>query len=87
MERTRTVKRGYVVFGESITLRWGVELSWGNRALGTGKAGCGVRLAAVAAGFAGRAVVFFYSAGKSGACDLDARQDLLKLETGFTFLS
>ena len=59
MERTRTVKRGYVVFGESITLRWGVELSWGNRALGTGKAGCGVRLAAVAAGFAGRAVVFF----------------------------
>ncbi|UQT43777.1 hypothetical protein M5E88_14165 [Akkermansia muciniphila] len=29
----------------------------------------------------------FYSAGKSGACDLDARQDLLKLETGFTFLS
>ncbi len=33
MERTRTVKRGYVVFGESITLRWGVELSWGNRAL------------------------------------------------------
>ena len=50
MERTRTVKRGYVVFGESITLRWGVELSWGNRALGTGKAGCGVRLAAVAAG-------------------------------------
>ena len=62
MERTRTVKRGYVVFGESITLRWGVELSWGNRALGTGTAGCGVR-------------------------DLDARQDLLKLETGFTFLS
>ena len=82
MERTRTVKRGYVVFGESITLRWGVELSWGNRALGTGKAGCGVRLAAVATGSG-----LFYSAGKSGACDLDARQDLLKLETGFTFLS
>ena len=55
MERTRTVKRGYVVFGESITLRWGVELSWGNRALGTGKAGCGVRLAAVAAGSAAMA--------------------------------
>ena len=81
MERTRTVKRGYVVFGESITLRWGVELSWGNRALGTGKAGrcCG--------GICRTGSGLFYSAGKSGACDLDARQDLLKLETGFTFLS
>ena len=59
MERTRTVKRGYVVFGESITLRWGVELSWGNRALGIGKAGCGVSLAAVAAGIAGGAGGFF----------------------------
>lgn len=87
MERTRTVKRGYVVFGESITLRWGVELSGGNRALGTGKAGCGVRLAAVAAGICRTGSGLFYSACESGACDLDVRQDWLKLETGFTFLS
>lgn len=49
------------------------------------EAGHGARLAVVAAGFAGRAVVFFYSAGGSDACDLDARQNLLKLKTGFTF--
>ena len=38
MERNRTVKPEYVVFGDSITHRWGGEPSGDNRALGTGKA-------------------------------------------------
>lgn len=37
MERNRTVKPEYVVFGDSITHRWGGEPSGDNRALGTGK--------------------------------------------------
>lgn len=37
MERNRTVKPEYVIFGDSITHRWGGEPSGDNRALGTGK--------------------------------------------------
>ena len=37
MERNRAVKPEYVVFGDSITHRWGGEPSGDNRALGTGK--------------------------------------------------
>ncbi|WP_257996564.1 GDSL-type esterase/lipase family protein [Akkermansia muciniphila] len=38
MERNRTVKPEYVIFGDSITHRWGGEPSGDKRALGTGKA-------------------------------------------------
>lgn len=84
MERTRTVKRGYVVLVKALP-SVGESSFPGATGLSEQERPDAVFAWPLLRRDLPDGQWSFYSAGKSGACDLDARQDLLKLETGFTF--